>query len=139
MPGQVLPDDELILRRFDPTRRDHIYFDEGNGSPRVRQGAFYLRSGEAGLSIARRTVLALRNLPDDAVKEPPRIALAEAETGKIHATGKGWSVVASPWPKGIDHDRPVDEAHALVSSDAPKITDSMLKALTRCFRVICLS
>ena len=137
MSCELLTADEMVMRRFDPANRNHFVEDEGNGGQRVRMGAFYLRPGEPGLSVVRRAVLEQCGLSEADVKEPPHVGLAEACVGEIHATEKGLEVGANAWPHGPDPGRPVDEAHALIVPSRPKPTDSQVKALSRCFRIVC--
>lgn len=137
MSRELLPADEMVVRRFDPSNPNHLVTDEGTGKSRVRMGAFFLRRDESGLSVARRAVLERCGLSETDVKKPPHVGLAEAGVGEIHATEKGWEVAADPWPCGPNPDYPVDEAHALITPSRSRPTDSQVKALSLCFRVIC--
>lgn len=132
----IMPE-ESVLRRFNPTRPDHIAQDEGTGEYRLRSGAFYLRRDEEGYSTHRRHVLDANHLAADLVKSPPYVGLAEASVKCIHACNPQWIVQPDPWPEGYDASRPVDAAHALVIPTA-RPTRGNTRPLIGCFAILCM-
>lgn len=110
-----LPDQEAILRRYDPLRGDHVIMDEGIGRYRLRSGAVALRKGEDGVSVYRERLLKCQGLPNSAITVAGYSGIARAEVGQIRAMAEPLDVVSDPWPHGRGPMPNPDIAHALVA------------------------
>lgn len=131
----VLEEHENVLRRFNPSRPEHVVWDEGAGLHRLRRSAFYMRSDEIGLSVYRRLILELLGIAIDNIVSIPYVGLAEASTASIHRCSSVWQVRADPWPDGEEAAAPVEEAHGLVVPMS-KVTRAAELALAACFLVL---
>lgn len=132
--SESLASTELVVRRFDPDRDDHIATDEGTGQPRLRRGAFILRKGEDGLSVHRRLILEHNGLSLDQVVRPPYVGLAQAQVEDVGSCEPPWSVVADPWPRGEDGP-PEDVAHSLIVPSV-RPTGAHFRKLVACFSIL---
>lgn len=131
-----LPDEEMVLRRYNPSRLDHVIRDEGMDSYRLRSGAVSLRRDEDGVSVYRERILRCQGLPNSAIIEPMYSGIARAQVERIRAQADPLDVVSDPWPHGRTPMPNRDLAHALVVAP-PALTRSAtrraLDGLARAF------
>lgn len=125
--SDVTPE-ELLIRRFCPTRADHVLFDEGQGEFRLNYGALVLRKGENGVSVYRKSILESSGLDEQDVAVSGYEGTATVSVRRVGSVPPFY-VQPDPWPQGESVGPPVDVGHALICPALGNSGNQVKKAL----------
>jgi hypothetical protein len=124
--GDSLPDQELVIRRFDPTNASHFTTDDAGLPARLRQSAlrFDDMGGPAGCSVYQDSKLGSMGLARQDCVEATNAhwQLAGTTAGTVRSVKRvtvpndnPFDVVEDAYPEGLPAQHPRDGAHALVT------------------------